>query len=209
MTHSLRYRNSSAASPDQHARSGSPGHEPRRSGNTGAARRMKPAGDEKNANLTTPLLAPNLRQCATREEQWLPHRPSISTVTLADRALPLEPKQLGARRLEGRTARHRGGRRQDAVLAREEPTLARGVPRREAGEQLRCESARVPRECGAARVRTSEASKCTCPAQHAERPKGCSSGFGSPGGTATCQPRADENRSRLETLTSCASTRPT
>jgi hypothetical protein len=56
-------------------------------------------------------------------------------------------KQLGARRREGRAARHQSGRRQDAVRAREELARARGVPRREAREQLRCEFPRVPREC--------------------------------------------------------------
>ena len=64
-----------------------------------------------------------------------------------DRALLLEPKHFGARRREGRAARHQGGRRQDAVRAREELARARGVPRREAREQLRCEFPRVPREC--------------------------------------------------------------
>ena len=64
-----------------------------------------------------------------------------------DRALLLEPKQFGARRREGRAARHQGGRRQDAVRAREKLARARGVPRREA----RAVAVRIP--SGSARVR--------------------------------------------------------
>jgi hypothetical protein len=39
-----------------------------------------------------------------------------------------EPKRLGAKRREGRAVRHQGGRRQDAVRAREELARARSVP---------------------------------------------------------------------------------
>jgi hypothetical protein len=43
--------------------------------------------------------------------------------------------------------RREAGRRQDLVCAREALAGARGVPRREAREQLRCEFPRVPRAC--------------------------------------------------------------
>ena len=67
--------------------------------------------------------------------------PSIDLIVQSRRGTRAANPGLGARRREGRAARHQGGRRQDAVRAREELARARGVPQ---ARGARAVAVRVP-----------------------------------------------------------------